>query len=403
MQIFTNPNYNFVKYRLYWFAISVIFVAIGAVIFFTKGMEMGIDFSGGASITLKFRDRVPLNELRAQLPDATIQQYGKPEDRALLIRLPQLGREGDYAGGVVKDLNSKLNPEAATKHDLNYLGTDRLAGLFKNADPDAKGTNADAQNYYNSLAERIISKRSELGIFTNMQQVTGVQGVTPRIAQLLNEKAFLGEFNVLNQETVGPQVGKELQQKAFWAIVLSAIAMGVYISVRFDLMFGVSAVACIVHDVLVSLAFLLMLRLEFSLNVVAALLTIVGYSINDTVVMYDRVRENRKKTKQRLPLAEELNLAMNQTLSRTILTSGTVFIVLVALIAFGGNVIRGFAWILMIGVVSGTYSTISIVPAVALWWDKLTGRRKPAVATSPLRSDNVTRETTQTTRKRKAS
>ena len=404
MQIFTNPNFNFVKYRLYWFALSVLFIAIGAVVYFTKGMEMGIDFSGGASIILKFRDQVPLQQLRSQLPDATIQQYGKPEERSVLIRLPQLGREGDYAGAVVNQLNAKLNPEAASKHDLNYLGTDRLAGLLKNSDPDVKGTNADAQAYYNSLAERIIAKRSELGIFTDMQQVTSVAGVTPRVAQLLHEKAFLGQFNVLNQETVGPQVGKELQQKAFWAIVLSAIAMGVYISLRFDLMFGVSAVACIVHDVLVALAFLVMMRLEFSLNVVAALLTIVGYSINDTVVMYDRVRENRKKTKQRMSLGDELNLAMNQTLSRTILTSGTVFIVLVALVAFGGNVIRGFAWILMIGVVSGTYSTISIVPAVALWWDKLTGggHRKAAVATSPLRSDNVARDT-QPARKRRAS
>ncbi|HEY3056761.1 MAG TPA: protein translocase subunit SecF [Thermoanaerobaculia bacterium] len=400
MQIFVNPNYNFVRWRLYWFAFSVLFIAVGAVIFFTKGIDLGIDFSGGANIILKFRDQVPISTLRAQLPDATIQQYGKPEDRSVLIRLPQLHREGDYAGNVVAQLHKALNPESAAKHDLNYYGSDRLFGLLQQFDPDAKGTNVDAQRYYRDLADRIIAKRSELSIFTSKQQVTSVTGVTPRIAQVLNDKCFLGRFNVLNQETVGPQVGRELQQKALWAIVLSAIAMGVYISLRFDVMFGVSAVACIVHDVLVSLAFLLMMRLEFSLNIVAALLTIVGYSINDTVVMYDRVRENRRKIKKPMTLAEELNLAMNQTLSRTILTSGTVFLVLVALIAFGGNVIRGFAWILMIGVVSGTYSTISIVPAVALWWEKLTGRKR-AVATSPLRSDM--REATQPARKRKVS
>lgn len=391
MQIFVNPNYNFVKWRLYWFALSVIFIAVGAVIYFTKGMEVGIDFSGGASIILKFNENPPLQQLRSNLPDATIQQYGKPEERSVLIRLPQLHREGDYAGSIVNDLHQKLNPESASKHDLNFYGTDRLANLFEQNDPDARGSNAESAKAYTQLAERIIAKRSELGIFTSMAQVTSVPGVTARDTQVLAAKTFLGRFNVLNQETVGPQVGKELQQKAFWAIVLSAIAMGIYISLRFDLMFGVSAVACIIHDVLVSLAFLVMMRLEFSLNVVAALLTIVGYSINDTVVMYDRVRENRRKTKKQLPLAEELNLAMNQTLSRTILTSGTVFLVLVCLIAFGGNVIRGFAWILLIGVVSGTYSTISIVPAVALWWDKLTGSRKPAVATSPLRSTSPVR------------
>ncbi|HEV8661429.1 MAG TPA: protein translocase subunit SecF [Thermoanaerobaculia bacterium] len=400
MQIFVNPNYNFVRWRLYWFAFSVLFIAVGAVIFFTKGIDLGIDFSGGANIILKFRDQVPLPTLRGQLPDATIQQYGKAEERSVLIRLPQLHREGDYAGNVVAQLHMKLNPESAEKLDINYYGSDRLFGLLQQSDPDAKGTNVDAQRYYRDLADRIIAKRSELGIFTSMQQVTSVAGTTTRDAAVLNQKCTLGRFNVLNQETVGPQVGKELQQKALWAIVLSAIAMGVYISLRFDVMFGVSAVACIVHDVLVSLAFLMMMKLEFSLNIVAALLTIVGYSINDTVVMYDRVRENRRKIKKPMTLAEELNLAMNQTLSRTILTSGTVFLVLVALIAFGGNVIRGFAWILMIGVVSGTYSTISIVPAVALWWEKLTGRKR-AVATSPLRSDM--REATQPARKRKAS
>jgi preprotein translocase subunit SecF len=402
MQIFVNPNYNFVRWRLYWFAFSVLFIAVGAVIYFTKGIDLGIDFSGGANVILKFRDQVPISTLRSQLPDATIQQYGKPEDRSVLIRLPQLHREGDYAGNVVARLNRTLNAESATKHDLNYFGSERLANLFKQLDPDAKGTNVDAQRYYNELAERIIVKRSEIGIFTSMDQVRNVPGVSPRDAALLNERAFLGSFNVLSQETVGPQVGRELQRKALWAIILSAIAMGVYISLRFDLMFGVSAVACIIHDVLVSMAFLLMMRLEFSLNVVAALLTIVGYSINDTVVMYDRVRENRRKIKKPMTLAEELNLAMNQTLSRTILTSGSVFLVLVALIAFGGNVIRGFAWILMIGVVSGTYSTISIVPAVALWWEQLTGKRRTAVATSPLRTD-VAREQTQPARKRKAS
>lgn len=383
MQIFVNPNYNFVKWRLYWFAFSVLFIAAGAAVFFTKGIDLGIDFSGGANIILRFKDQVPIGQLRSQLPDATIQAYDKPEKRSVLIRLPQLHREGDYAGSVVAKLHNTFVPQTG-KLDINFYGSDRLAGLFKQDDPDAKGTNVDAQRYYNNLAERIIAKRSEVGIFTSMQQATSAAGVTARDAQLLNDKTELGAFNVSDQETVGPQVGRELQQKAFWAVILSAIAMGVYISLRFDLMFGVSAVACIIHDVLVSLAFLVMMRLEFSLNVVAALLTIVGYSINDTVVMYDRVRENRRKMKKPLPLGEELNLAMNQTLSRTILTSGSVFLVLVALIAFGGSVIRGFAWILLIGVVSGTYSTISIVPAVAMWWERLVGGRKAArVPTAP--------------------
>jgi len=199
--------------------------------------------------------------------------------------------------------------------------------------------------------------------------------VTTNIARILNEKTFLGTFNVLNQETVGPQVGHDLQQKAIWAVVLSTLAMGAYLWIRFDLMFGVSAVACIVHDVLMSLAFLMIINGEFSLNIVAAMLLIVGFSINDTVVMYDRVRENKRKLKTRMNLEEQLNLAMNQTLSRTILTSGSVVIVLLALLLFGGKVIHEFAWILLIGVLAGTYSTVTIVPAVAIAWNNMTGRK----------------------------
>jgi preprotein translocase SecF subunit len=199
--------------------------------------------------------------------------------------------------------------------------------------------------------------------------------VTANDARILNQQTYLGAFNVLNQETVGPQVGRELQQKAVWAVVLSTLAMGLYLWLRFDIMFGFAAIVCIVHDVLVSLAFLGMIHGEFSLNIVAALLLIVGYSINDTVVTYDRVRENRRKLKTRMTLEEQLNLAMNQTLSRTILTSGSVVIVLIALILFGGKVIHEFAWILLIGVLAGTYSTVTIVPAVAIAWNNLTGRK----------------------------
>jgi preprotein translocase subunit SecF len=378
MRIFENPNYDFIKYRWHAVVISAIIIAAGLAVFLTRGVNFGIDFAGGAHIILKFTENPPLGELREKLPSATIQQYGRPADNSVLIRLPQLKREGDYAGETVGQLHSTMNPEAASKHDLNYLGSDRLAALLIQADPDNKGTNPAAVQYYNGIADRIIDKRSDLGIFTSMQQV--VQGTSAGVARVINERTFLGRFNVLNQETVGPQVGAELQQKALLAILLSSLAMGLYIWLRFDFVFGVAAVICIIHDVLIAMAFLLFLNLEFSLNVVAALLTIVGYSVNDTVVTFDRVRENKRKIKKPMALPEHLNLAMNQTLSRTILTSGTVFLVLLAMLAFGGEVIRGFSWILTIGVVSGTYSTLLIVPAVAVAWDRWNQRRRPVGA-----------------------
>ena len=380
MRIFDNPNYDFVKYRWHAIVISLLIIGAGLGVFLTRGINLGIDFAGGANVILKFRGEVPFGELRSQLNTATIQQYGQAKDNEVLIRLPKQASEGDYAGAVVEKLNKDLNPESAAKHDLNYLGSDRLGALLIQADPDNRGTNPAAQEHYRNLARRIIDARSDVGIFTSMNQVTSVPGVTANTAKVLNEKAFLGKFNVLNQETVGPQIGGQLQQKAMWAIILSALAMGLYIWLRFDFMFGVSAMMCILHDVAIAMTFLLILNLEFSLNVVAAILTIVGYSINDTVVLYDRVRENKRKIKKPMSLAEHLNLAMNQTLSRTILTAGTVFLVLLAMLIFGGEVIRGFSWILTIGVISGTYSTLLIVPAVAVAWDQWTAKRRPAAA-----------------------
>ncbi|HEV7427771.1 MAG TPA: protein translocase subunit SecF [Thermoanaerobaculia bacterium] len=375
MQIFVNSKYDFVKWRFYAVSFSLIFMLLGLGAYLKHGINWGIDFAGGATITLRFRDAVPMDRLRADLADASIQQYGPAQNQSVLIRLPELNKEVDYAGQVVQKLNADLNPQGSTKLDLNFHGRDRLTELLASLDPDAKGSTPAARDYYRNVAQNIVAKRSEAGIFTSMSQVTSAPGVTTRIAGVLNDKCFLGSFNVLNQETVGPQVGHDLQQKAIWAVVLSTLAMGIYLWIRFDLMFGASAIVCIIHDVLMSLAFLMMINGEFSLNIVAALLLIVGFSINDTVVMYDRVRENRRKLKTRMTLEEQLNLAMNQTLSRTILTSGSVVIVLVALLIFGGKVIHEFAWILLIGVLAGTYSTVTIVPAVAIAWNNLTGRK----------------------------
>jgi preprotein translocase subunit SecF len=399
MQIFVDTKYDFLKWRWRVTLAFVAFIALGLAWLAMKGLNLGIDFSGGASVILKFRDTVPLQQLRSELPDATIQQYDTPEQRALLIRLPQQQREGDYAGQVVSTLHTKMNAQGGNKHDLNFHGRDRLAALLKQADPDVKGTNPQAQAYYDDLAGRIIARRSELGIFTSMQQVVSTPGVTSKAAGVLNEQAYIGAFNLLSQETVGPAIGADLQRKAALAIILATLAMGAYIAVRFDLRFGIAAVLALVVDVMFTFAFLVLVRAEFSLITVAAFLMVIGYSINDKVVIYDRVRENMRKTRGE-DFETILNHSLNQTLSRTILTGGCVMLILLCLIFFGGPVIHDFALLLLVGTVIGTISTLTVVPALVIAWH----RRKSQPALSSQAATPAAAPRAQVpARKRKAS
>lgn len=383
MQIFVDPNYDFLKWRWKAMILSAVIILIGLVLYLTRGANVGIDFAGGANVILRFQDRVPVDQLRAIVSDATIQQYGKTEENSVLLRLPQAKGEGDYAGQVVAMLNKRLNGDIGSRLDLNFQGRASIAETLKSTDPDRKGAGEAGHNYYYGIGQRVVDRRSELGIFRSMDQVRTTPGLTPAAAAVLEQSAVLGKFNVLSQETVGPQVGSELQRKAMWAIVLSVLAMGIYIAIRFDFKFGVAAIVCLIHDVLIGLAFLMMIGGEFEIITVAAFLMIVGYSINDAVVVYDRVRENMRKAKSKDQFEAVLNRSLNQTLSRTVLTGGSVMLVLVSLILFGGEVINEFAWLLLVGTIAGTYSTLTVVPAIVVAWNRRNGppaTGRPAVA-----------------------
>lgn len=375
MEIFVNTNYDFIKWRFAGVIFSLCIILAGVVGFFAFGLNVGIDFSGGANIVLRFQEAPPIAELRKLMPDATIQQYGKTADNSVLIRLPEIAQETDYAGQAVRRLNESINAGNAGKLDLNYQGAGSLSEVLAAADPDNKGTGTAAKEYYLTVARAVIAHRSSVGIFHNVEEVKASEGLTPAAFDVITKSAVLGKFNLLNQETVGPQVGKDLQKKAALAIVLSVLAMGVYIAFRFDFKFGVAAIICLAHDVLVCLAFLVLIRGEFSLVTVAAFLMIVGYSVNDTVVVYDRVRENAKKARVKEGFAELMNRSLNQTLSRTVLTGGCVMLILVCLIFLGGEVIKDFAWLLLVGSICGTYSTVTVVPAIVLAWNKYVAKK----------------------------
>jgi preprotein translocase subunit SecF len=195
------------------------------------------------------------------------------------------------------------------------------------------------------------------------------RGLTEQISKALTER-FQGksDFEVLRVETVGPRVGKDLRQRAVWAVLAATVAMGIYIAIRFEPRFGVGAAVALLHDVMVAVTALSLSRMEFDLTTVAALLTIVGYSVNDTVIVSDRIRENMRKNR-REPLASVMNRSINETLSRTILTGGTVLLVVLALYFLGGEIIHGFAFTLLVGVIVGTYSSIYVASPIVLYLD----------------------------------
>jgi len=190
-----------------------------------------------------------------------------------------------------------------------------------------------------------------------------------KIEQTLKTKSGDQRLEILRSETVGPQVGKDLRTKGSLALVYAIIGTLIYVSWRFEYRFGVAAIVALVHDVLVTLGFLSLFNKEIDLTTIAALLTIIGYSLNDTIIIYDRIRENLGKNLNE-PFPQTVNRSINETLSRTVLTSGTTLLVVVALFIFGGGVIHDFAFALLVGITAGTYSSVFVAGALVLFWEK---------------------------------
>jgi preprotein translocase subunit SecF len=242
--------------------------------------------------------------------------------------------------------------------DLNIIDEAGLTRLFESAFP---GSGPDS-------AHKVIAYRNETGIIADFKDLDGV-GLKPEALTFLKEKSFLGKLTVLSRETVGPQVGADLRRKAVQATIWSLIGMLIYIALRFKLEYGVAAIFTLAQDVLITMSLYSFTNREINLPIIAGILTIVGFSINDTIVIFDRVRENQKAARGKA-LEEIMNLSLNQCLSRTIITSGTVFLTVLALFIFGGEVINDFAFLMLIGTIEGVYSTIYLSCPVVLFWQK---------------------------------
>jgi len=389
MELFRQTNIDFLKYKWWAIGASWALIAVGFVtIFVQKGLRFGIDFSGGTQIAIRFAQKPDIDKLRtlldgAGLGEIGIQRYEAPEMNSVLIRVQQQEKEGrDVVGEVTKTLRQGLQaPADPSKIDINIEGKATLGARIAAVDPDrvAGRSDTDPTVYYTQVAEKIIAHRSELGIFGSPEQAASTEGISQPVKTWVQSNTVTGPFVVLSADNVGPQVGRDLQKKALYAIVWSSIGMLVYIAFRFrSVPFGVGAIVATVHDTLITVGLLALLGREFDLVVVAALLTLVGYSVNDTVVVYDRIRENLKTPKKE-PLETVINRSINQTLSRTVLTSGATMLVVLALFFLGGEVLHTFALTLIIGIIVGTYSSIYVAAAIVVIWKDFKNRRKLAV------------------------
>lgn len=376
MQFLTEAHIDFMKYRGTFVVVSLLLLVVAGVeLTFLTGLNLGIDFAGGTQITVGMRDDLEVGAVRrileaAGLRDAQIQRYGEREDREFLIKAPVVGEsEEGSAAALIDALEADLNRDAGGRLDLNQRGTEVLAALLLAEDPDVRRSSDEdaAAAHYEEVAAAIVAARQARSLFRSWDEVGEV--ADEATLEVLQEKAFLGGFQVLQNENVGPQIGSELRTKGVLAVTLSLLGMLVYIWLRFELRFGIGALVASFHDFLITLGLYAIANYEFNLPTIAAFLTLVGYSVNDTVVIFDRVRENMRRYR-RMPLVEVMNVSLNQTLSRTILTSGTTLLAVAALFFFGGEVIRGFAFVMLIGVIVGTYSSVFIACPFTLLWEQ---------------------------------
>lgn len=381
MQILRNTNIDFMKYRKFWIGFSLVTLALGMIsLFFLRQLNLGIDFAGGTQLTLKFASEPNVQEIRdtlaaAGFKEAQIQRFGKAGVHEILLRTPVV--EGSEEGGgvqVLAALDRRYNAGLAGA-DLNRIGSVAVAEILARSNPDGvAGDDAALRAHYEAVADSILAQRRESAIFRSVDEIAQAPGLTGRAFEALKAEVGVGSFAVLATENVGPQVGSELRKRGLLAVVGALLGMLIYIWIRFELNFGIGATMAALHDVLITLGLYALAGFEFNLTTIAAFLTLVGYSVNDTVVTFDRVRENLRKHRGG-GLIKVLNDSLNQMLSRTILTGGTTVLASLMLFLFGGDVIRGFAFIMGVGIIVGTYSSIYIASPFALLWAQWFGSR----------------------------
>ncbi len=394
MRIIGDTSIDFMSRRNIWLTVSAVVVLAAIAVLFTKGIKQGVEFTGGAQVILRYVEAPALDDIRARLTGAGLEgvsvttselertpteELANPEGQDLIIRLalPERplddGEQGEIATiDLTRRIAEVLRPEEVATRlsqgmlDVNTSDQTALAGLiFSESQSDRESAEADA-------AAVLEWRKNHGGVFASVDQLDKVDGLSDEGRAFLKERTFAGPFGLRGQELIDASVSGEMRSKAMWAILGALGGMLIYIWVRFQLQWGLAAIAALVHDTLITLGAFAIAGMEANLPVVAAFLTLVGYSVNDTIVVFDRIRENLR-TRGEGKLTEVINLSINQNLSRTLITSLTTWLVVLSLFVFGGLVIRPFAFVLLIGILVGTYSSIYIASPVLLLWQKIRG------------------------------
>jgi preprotein translocase subunit SecF len=386
VEFFRNPNIDFLSKKWYLLALSLVFSVAGVLsMLFWHGVPLGVDFRGGTLVYVKFSHAPDDNAIRAAmdragLHNARIQRYGAANNNEVLIALEEKETsEQALDRGKLQIINALESNAPPGKLDLNNTSSLALTKYLLQKDPLRAGT--DANQRYAAQAQAIVTYRDKTrgGVLSSFDELKGA--ADPAVAAALGEGFYLSDFGVRNVEIVGPQVGKQLQTQAKLAVLYSLAGMLIYLGFRFEWIYGVAAVVTVFHDTLITVGAFSLANKEISLTVIAAILTLIGYSNNDTIVIFDRIRENLKLMR-REKLADIVNKSINQTLSRTILTAGLTFLTVLALYLFGGEVLHGFSFALVIGILIGTYSSIAIAAPILVAYQDWRTKRKlgPMVA-----------------------
>jgi preprotein translocase subunit SecF len=389
MELFKQTNIDFLGMKWPFIIASALLLAVGlGSLIMRGGPRYGIDFKGGAMVHVNFAEKPSIEKVRSALsarlggtPD--IQEVAGTNELIIGTELQSERELQDARRIIVETLAATFGGGQQGKFDLNSIShaslVEQLRGPLVNA-----GMNVGDKEI-GDIATAILNYRDtppRSGIIRNIDNLQGVQGVNSQVIAALKQNATLAPYAIRNTEIVGPKIGGELRMQAVLATLYALGGMLLYIAFRFEWVSGVAAVIAVIHDTLITLGLLSVFNFELSLTVVAALLTLVGYSMNDKIVVFDRVRENLKLLK-REPLPQLINVSVNQTLSRTLLTGGLTFLSAVSLLIFGGPILRGFAFAFVVGIIVGTYSSIFIAtPIVVLAQRSLEARKKRPVVTS---------------------